>query len=106
MTDEELLEMCIYRPDVIDDRIEAYFKLGFGILLKHKEGPRFVFRYNSTSNKLYSYFYKSLVPCKSDELFAIEQHGRDIVIDSDYVPLTTFYTENIKELLYENVIQN
>lgn len=106
MTREELLELHIYCPEVIDDRIEAYFKLGFGILLKHKEGPRFIFRYNSKSNKLHSYFYKNLIPCESDKLFTIEQHGRDIVIDSDYVPLTTFYIENIKELLYENVIQN
>ena len=33
MTREELLESHIYCPEVIDDRIEAYLKLGFDVLL-------------------------------------------------------------------------
>lgn len=33
MTREELLESQIYCPEVIDDRIEAYLKLGFDVLL-------------------------------------------------------------------------
>ena len=33
MTREELLESHIYCPEVIDDRIEVYLKLGFDVLL-------------------------------------------------------------------------
>lgn len=33
MTREELLESHIYCPEVIDDRIKAYLKLGFDVLL-------------------------------------------------------------------------
>lgn len=33
MTREELLESHIYCPEVVDDRIEAYLKLGFDVLL-------------------------------------------------------------------------
>lgn len=33
MTREELLENQVYCPEVIDDRIKAYLKLGFDILL-------------------------------------------------------------------------
>ena len=33
MTREELLESHTYCPEVIDDRIEAYLKLGFDVLL-------------------------------------------------------------------------
>lgn len=33
MTREELLENQVYCPEVIDDRIEVYLKLGFDVLL-------------------------------------------------------------------------
>lgn len=33
MTREELLESHVYCPEVVDDRIEAYLKLGFDVLL-------------------------------------------------------------------------
>ena len=91
MTREELLELHIYCPEVIDDRIEAYLKLGFNVLLSANIfmdplDHRILFRVNPKGEDQIPEF--KLKPCEDFEnLQTLFEYPNLRLFRSDFMPI-------------------
>lgn len=114
MTREELLESHIYCPEVIDDRIEAYLKMGFGVLLAHED---FILQYGE-----YAILFKigskgpdmvpefSLTICTEfEKLQSLFEFPKIKLFRQDYLPVPQYVItpddvdELMRKLKYENI---
>ena len=115
MTREELLESHIYCPEAIDDRIEAYLKLGFDVLLESpkffdtgKEDFAILFRVTQKGCDMIPSF--TLRICNNfvdlQKLFEYPKHR---LFRQDYMPVPVYCIQYddidilIRKLKYENI---
>lgn len=113
MTREELLENQIYCPEVIDDRIEAYLKLGFDILLSTNTDlipldDKILFRMRSRGKDKIPDF--NLTICKDFEnLQTLFEYPKLRLFRSDFMPIPCWCITPddvdtlMKKLKYENI---
>ena len=112
MTREELLESHIYCPEVIDDRIEAYLKLGFDVLLSTNADltpfdQKVLFRMNSKGEDQIPYF--NLTICKDfKNLQILLEYPKLRLFRQDFMPIPCWCITPddvdmlMKKLKYEN----
>lgn len=112
MTREELLESHIYCPEVIDDRIEAYLKLGFDVLLSTDPvlaclDHKILFRMNSRGRDGIPEF--NLTICKDlENLQTLFEYPKLRLFRHDFMPIPCWCItpDDIDELMiklkYEN----
>ena len=116
MTREELLESHIYCPEVIDDRIEAYLKLGFDVLLSARGvncadfsfiDNKILFRMNPRGKDQIPEF--GLKPCKDfDNLQTLFEYPKLRLFRNDFMPIPCWcitpddVDELMEKLKYEN----
>ena len=117
MTREELLENQIYCPEVIDDRIEAYLKLGFDVLLSANSvscndltfvDNKILFRMNSRGKDQIPDF--NLTTCKDFEnLQTLFEYPKLRLFRHDFMPIPCWcitpddVDELMRKLKYENI---
>ena len=112
MTREELLESHIYCPEVIDNRIEVYLKLGFDILLSTNTvlaslDHKILFRMNSRGKDQIPDF--NLTICKDfDNLQTLFEYPKLRLFRMDFMPIPCWcitpddVDELMEKLKYEN----
>ena len=112
MTREELLESHIYCPEVIDDRIEVYLKLGFDVLLSTDAAlatldHRILFRMNPRGKDQIPEF--GLKPCEDFEnLQTLFEYPKLRLFRIDFIPIPCWcitpddVDELMRKLNYEN----
>ena len=112
MTREELLESHIYCPEVIDDRIEAYLKLGFDVLLSTNSalaslGHEILFRMNPRGKDQIPQF--GLKTCDDFEnLQTLFEYPKLRLFRMDFMPIPCWcitpddVDELMRKLKYEN----
>ena len=112
MTREELLESHIYCPEVIDDRIEAYLKLGFDVLLSTNADltpfdQKVLFRMNSKGEDQIPNF--NLTVCKDFKTLQILfEYPKLRLFRQDFMPIPCWCITPddvdmlMKKLKYEN----
>ena len=112
MTREELLESHIYCPEVIDDRIEAYLKLGFDVLLSTDTvlaslDHKILFRMNPRGKDQIPAF--NLTICKDfDNLQTLFEYPKLRLFRVDFMPIPCWciapddIDELMRKLKYEN----
>lgn len=113
MTREELLESHIYCPEVIDDRIKAYLKLGFDVLLSTDSAlasleHSILFRMNPRGKDQIPEF--GLKPCKDFEnLQTLFEYPKLRLFRHDFMPIPCWcitpddVDELMRKLKYENI---
>lgn len=98
MSQDELFELGIYAPEVLDERIIVYLKCGGGVLLKHGEYA-YIFKLDEFPHPLFWYSKISIVnvnKCKLDK----DKIGHYIRYRGEYV--ADFYIDSaqLKQLQY------
>lgn len=98
MSSEELFELGIYAPEVLDERIIVYLKCGGGVLLKHGE-YEYIFKLGEFPHPLFQYSKISIVnvnKCKLDK----DGIGSYIRYRGEYVPEVYIDSVQLKQLQY------
>lgn len=98
MSSEELFELGIYAPEVLDERIIVYLKCGGGVLLKHGEYA-YIFKLHEFPHPLFWYSKISIVninKCKLDKY----KIGSYIRYRGEYVANFYIDSDQLNQLQY------